>query len=148
MSATRWARIGFALVAWLFAFGAIVQFYLAGAAIFATGSFELHRNAGYMFGLLAIVLIVLALAGRMPRRVVAASALLFGLMMLQSVFVVLRTSSPNIAALHPVNGLLIVGLGLWLAWRALGNVRAPLPAEPAPVVTPGERAADENAQER
>lgn len=130
MSGTRWARIGFLLVAWLFAIGTVIQVYLAGQGVFATGfNFELHRNVGYIFGLLPLVLIVLSLAGRMPRLVLLASALLLGLMILQSVLVRLPGIDPNIAAIHPVNGMLIVGLAFWLAISTLRNVRSPLPRE-------------------
>jgi hypothetical protein len=41
--------------------------------------------------------------------------------MLQSVLVALRTSSPMVAALHPVNGFLILLIALVMArdsWRA------------------------------
>jgi cytochrome b561 len=143
MSAARWARIGYSLVAWLFAGLAIVQVYLAGLAVFVTNhDFELHRNFGYLIGVLTLVLVVLALAGRMPLRVIAASALLLGLIALQSVLVFMRTDQPNVAALHPVNGFLIVVLALWLAWRSVGYIRAPLPPErPKPMATPAPPAA-------
>ena len=141
MSTTRWARIGFSLVAWLFAAGAIIQVYLAGEAAFAANpTFELHRNFGFIVGLLTLVLVVLALAGRMPLRMIGATVLLAGLMVLQVVLVLMRTNSPNIAALHPVNAVLLIVLGLWLAWRSVGYIRAPLPPErprpPAPVPAP------------
>ena len=140
MSAARWARIGFALAAWLFAGLAVVQVYLAGSAVIdlgGSGNFELHRNFGYLIGVLTLLLIVLALAGRMPLRVIAASALLLGLMIVQSILVAVKGSSPNIAALHPVNGFLIVTLAWWLAWRSVGYIRAPLPPEkPRPIPAP------------
>jgi hypothetical protein len=131
MSAARWARIGYSLVAWLFAIAAVVQIYLAGLGIFVPPeSFELHRNVGYGVGVLGLILLVLAFAARMPLRVIGATALLFVLMILQSVLVFMRTDQPNIAALHPVNGFLIVLLAVWVAWKTLGYIRAPLPVEP------------------
>ena len=136
MSAARWARIGYSLVAWLFAVAAIIQIYLAGQGVFAAGGFELHRNVGYGVGLLALILLVLAFAARMPLRVIGATALLFGLMILQSVLVFMRTDQPNIAALHPVNGFLIVLLAVWIAWKTLGYIRAPLPPEPVRAAPP------------
>jgi hypothetical protein len=132
MSAARWARIGFSLVAWLFAVGVLIQVYLAGTAVSqlgGSGNFELHRNWGYLFGILTIVLIVLALAGRMPRLVVLASIVLLALMAVQSLLVFMRDDQPNIAALHPVNGFLIVLLGFWVAWSTLRYIRAPLPVD-------------------
>jgi hypothetical protein len=129
MSGTRWARIAFTLLAWLFAAGVVIQVYLAGQAVFATGDFEIHRNWGYLFGVVSLVLVVLALAGRMPRLVVLGSLLLLVLMALQSVLVIIRADQPNIAALHPVNGMAIVLLGLWIAWRSLRLIRAPIPVD-------------------
>jgi hypothetical protein len=70
---------------------------------------------------------------------IGASALLFVLLVVQSVLV--RIGAPNVAALHPVNGFFIVVVALWLAWRSLGYIRAPLPPEtsrpePAPAALP------------
>lgn len=132
MSNVRWARIGFALLAWLLAGLTIVQIYLAGLAVFVIGSsFEMHRNFGYLIGIISLVQLVLAFAGKLGARMIGGSALLLGMMALQSVLVIMRASQPTIAALHPVNGFLIVLLSVWIAWRALGYIRAPLPVEPA-----------------
>lgn len=155
MSSTRWARIGFGLVAWLFAATVIFQFYLAGQAVFGTSlyvdlhrNFELHRNVGYLIGVLALILLVLSFAGRMPRRVIGGSALLLGLMILQSVLVMMRDGSPNIAALHPLNGMLIVLVALWQAWRSLGHARAPLPPERLSPAAPAAAVAPEAPPEK
>jgi hypothetical protein len=130
MSATRWARIGFSLVAWLFAIGTVIQVYLAGQGVFATGgNFELHRNFGFIFGALTIVMVVLSLAGRMPRLALIGSMLLVALMVVQSVLVRLPDIDPNIAALHPVVGTFIVGIAFWLAATTLRQLRAPLPID-------------------
>jgi hypothetical protein len=133
MSTTRWARIGFALLAWLIVGLAIVQVYLAGEAVFADltrpGNFELHRNFGWLIGIITLVQLVLAFAGRLGWRMIGGSALLFGLLVVQSVLVHIGT--PNLAALHPVNGFLIIVVALWIAWRGVGYIRAPLPIEPA-----------------
>lgn len=132
MSAARFARIGYSLVAWLFAIAAVVQIYLAGLGIFVPPeSFELHRNVGYAIGFLGLILLVLAFAAKMPLRVIAASALLLGLVAMQSVLVIFfKATQPNVTALHPVNGFLIVLLAVWIAWKTLGYIRAPLPPEP------------------
>ena len=132
MSNVRWARIGFALLAWLLVGLAIVQVYLAGAAVFAdltrAGNFEMHRNFGWLIGIITLVQLVLAFAGRLGWRMIGGSALLFALLVVQSVLVHIGT--PNLAALHPVNGFLIVVLALLMAWRGVGYIRAPLPPEP------------------
>lgn len=131
MSNVRWARIGFVLLAWLLAGLAVVQVYLAGLAVFVIGStFEMHRNFGYLIGIIALVQLVLAFAGKLGGRMIGASALLLGMMALQSILVIMRTSQPTIAAIHPVSGFVIVLLSVLIAWRALSFIRAPLPPEP------------------
>lgn len=128
----RIARILFAGVAWLFLACVVVQVFLAGLAVFGDNDFSRHREFGYMFGLLTLVMIVLSLAGRMPRRWVGGSALLLVLFALQSVFVLLRTSNPTLAALHPVNALAIFWVAQGLARGSLAQVTAAAPAPPTP----------------
>jgi hypothetical protein len=132
------ARAAFVVVAWLFVACSIIQVFLAGLGVFAGAqNFATHRDFGYLFGLLTIVLIALALVGRMPRRFVGLTVLLLVLFALQSVFIVAwRSGAPAVAALHPVNALLIVGLSAMLARR--GRALAPPPIGTAPA----ERAAD------
>jgi heme A synthase len=113
------ARSAFPFVAGLLAVGAIVQVFLAGLGVFDDSSaFMTHRDVGYMLSLLPIVMAVLALVGGLPRRFAGLSALLFVLFILQSVFVAARESTPAIAALHPLNGFLILGLAILLAWQS------------------------------
>lgn len=134
MSATRIARMAFRWTAWLFVACVIVQFFLAGLGVFAgAANFSLHREWGYTFGWLAIILLALALIGRMPRQAIGGSVLLVVLFTLQSVFVALRTSAPTIAALHLVNAVAIFWLSTWLArsaaaWQEKGAHAAPAPA--------------------
>lgn len=131
MSTARLARVAYSLVAWLFAVTAIVQIYLAGQGLFVPpASFELHRNVGYAIAFLGLILVVLSFAAKMPLRVIAASALLLILPLLQSALILIKQDQPNLAALHPVNGFLIVLLAVWVAWKTLGYIRAPLPVEP------------------
>jgi hypothetical protein len=110
------ARAAQPWVAWLFVACVVVQVFLAGLGIFDSPTqFVTHREFGYLFGWLVFVLLALAIAGRMGRRIIGLSALLIVLFILQSVFVAFRTSQPAIAALHPVNGFLIGVVGIVLA---------------------------------
>ena len=120
MDVRQAARAAFVVVAWLFVACTVIQVFLAGLGVFAGAqNFATHRDFGYLFGLLTIVLIALALVGRMPRRFVGLTVLLLVLFVLQSVFIVAwRSGAPAVAALHPVNALLIVGLSAMLARRA------------------------------
>ena len=113
------ARSAFPFVAGLFALCAIIQVFLAGLGVFDDPSaFITHRDFGYTLSLLPIVLVVLALVGGMPRRYAGLSALLFVLFIFQSVFVAMRENMPAVAALHPLNGFLILAIGILLAWQS------------------------------
>ena len=141
-SVVRWSRFLFSVLAWVFVGCVAIQIYLAGVGVFQTGNFGLH--AGFaVFGLLAIVMFVVALVARAPRWVVGATALIFGLFILQSVFVAMRESTPAVAALHPLNGFVIGLVSVVLAWRTRDWLRAPRSTPPTEVASdtkPGEMA--------
>jgi hypothetical protein len=115
------ARTAHPVVAALFVACAIVQILLAGLGVFDDPrAFVTHREFGYLFGWLTLVILVLALAGRMPRGVTGLSVLLLVLFALQSLLVAVRADLPAIAALHPLNGFAILGVGVMTArssWR-------------------------------
>jgi hypothetical protein len=116
------ARLAHPVVTVLFVACAVVQVFLAGLGVFDDPrSFVTHREFGYLVGWLTLGILVLALAGRLPRRITGMSALLLVLFALQSVFVALRADLPAIAALHPLNGFTILGLAALTArasWEA------------------------------
>jgi len=127
----RYARAAQPWVAWLFVACVVVQVFLAGLGVFDNPTqFVTHREFGYLFGWLVFVLLALAIAGRMGRRIIGLSALLIVLFILQSVFVAFRTSQPALAALHPVNGFLIGLVGIVLAREGRAVAAARTPAEP------------------
>jgi Family of unknown function (DUF6220) len=133
------ARTAYPVVAGLFVTCAIIQVFLAGLGVFDDpSSFITHRNFGYMFGWLTLVLLVVALVGRMPRRFVGLAVLLLVLFALQSVFIALREDMPAVAALHPLNGffiLAIAGIATWSSWKARASAAAAQP-EVAPSASP------------
>jgi hypothetical protein len=66
-------------------------------------------------------LLVSAFVGRRPRRDVGIVLALLGLYIVQTILPGLRASAPVVAALHPVNALVLFALGAWSArhlWRA------------------------------
>ena len=130
-------RLAFIGVAWLFLACVVVQVFLAGLGVFAGAqNFTLHREFGYLFGWLTLVLLLLALVGRLGRRWIGLSVLMLVLFAFQSVFVALREVMPEAAALHPVNALAIFGVALHVARRSRALAySAPAVVEPAPVVT-------------
>lgn len=111
----RSARLLHPVATALFVACGVVQVFLAGLGVFDDPrAFITHREFGYLFGWLTLVVLVLALVGREPRRTIGASALLLVQFALQSVFVALRADMPVVAALHPLNGFAILLVGTWL----------------------------------
>jgi hypothetical protein len=110
------ARTIHMVIAWLVVAGLVVQVWLAGRGVFDTSvGFALHRDVGYTIGLIPIVLLVLGLLGGMGRRAAILAVAMFVLVIAQSFLVFQRVSNPSIAALHPVNGFLILLLAIVLA---------------------------------
>ena len=110
------ARTLHTVVAVLFVVGLIAQVWLAGRGVFESPTmFDTHRSLGYTLSLFTIALLVLGLLGGMGRRPAILAVVIFVLFILQSVFVAMRDSNPAIAALHPVNGFLILFLAIVLA---------------------------------
>ena len=122
------ARRALPIAAAAFVACAIVQIFLAGLGVFDDPkAFVTHREFGYLFGWLTLVILVLALVGRAPRRVMGLCVLLLVLFALQSVFVALRADVPSIAALHPLNGFAILAVGVLItreAWAVRHDVRS------------------------
>jgi hypothetical protein len=115
-----------AAVAGLFVVAIVVQVFLAGAALAnlgGSGNFSTHIDFGYTWiGIAALALLVTALVARRPRRDVGIVAAIVVLYVVQTILPSARTSTPWIAALHPVNALFLFGLAAWYArrtWRAV-----------------------------
>lgn len=110
-------------VAWLFVAAVLVQVWLAGAAIpqlGGTGSFENHRNLGYLIGVVNLGIVLAAIAARAGRRRIGQALGLLVLYVIQSFLPYMDPALPFAAALHPVNALVMFWLGLVYArqvWR-------------------------------
>jgi hypothetical protein len=119
------ARNILAFAAWLLVLGTIVEVFLAGLGVFRDPTdFETHRTFGYLLSVLAIGLLILAVIVRAPRMPLALIAFVVVGFFVQSILVSVRSSSPLIAALHPVTGFLVVSLAILFArsaWRLAGR---------------------------
>jgi Family of unknown function (DUF6220) len=117
----RQARLAYRGLAGLFVAGAVLQFFLAGLGVFGTGAaFEVHATVGAILAFASIVLLALAgvltLSGSLARRSAELAALLVVLMVVQYSLVELFSEAvPALAALHPVNSLLVLGVAMSLA---------------------------------
>jgi hypothetical protein len=94
----------------IFLAGLLLQFYLAGTPIFGAGSFQPHRMLGAALTMIVILFPVLALAGRLGRQLIGLSMLLVFLTIVQAMLPSLRGTASWIAALHPVNALVLMGI--------------------------------------
>jgi hypothetical protein len=95
---------------WLAMAGWIAELYLIGAALFGVAPIQLHRGLGYALAGVVLLILVVALAGRLGRRQIGLSALLLVLTIVQGMLPELRASAAWLAAVHPVNALTLMGV--------------------------------------
>ncbi|CAG0963452.1 hypothetical protein ARNL5_01099 [Anaerolineae bacterium] len=114
------------LLVLLFAGAVILQVFFAGATLLADPRYLIdHRSLGTAMGPLPALIVIVSLIGRLPRRIVMFSILIFVLYAMQYVIVYMLPSlglPAAFRALHAVNALLMFWTALHLAkliWRAL-----------------------------
>ena len=113
------ARTVYVVLTWLFVVGLLVQVFLAGRGVFDNPLlFGTHRDFGYVLSIVPILLLIVGLVAGVGRRLSAFAIVAFLLFLLQSVLVAARDSSPTIAALHPVNGFLLLLIAIEMAREA------------------------------
>jgi len=105
-------RRAFAVAAWLFVSGVVLQVFLAGAAIFEVTDFIPHGYLGWLLPFVPVLLLALALIARAGRRTALMSIALVVVTAIQPELATARDRDPLLAAFHPANALLI----FWLAW--------------------------------
>lgn len=118
------ARAVLPILAWGFLGLLAIQVFLAGVGLFGAGTMAGHRDFGYLLSLLPLLLVIAAAVAR-ARRLVWLSGGLLILGFLQTLLPLLRDDLPLIAALHPVNALVLFGLTATIARRATEMARAP-----------------------
>jgi hypothetical protein len=121
--ARRGALVAAYYGAMVFAAAVVVQFYLAGAGIFAaTGpvgkasSLDPHRMLGNILAALALLLLVAVLIARPVARMIWTSVVLFVLTGIEGLIAGTGDSLPYLAALHVVVAAIILGAGLTLIY--------------------------------
>jgi hypothetical protein len=115
----------------LFLLGVLAQVFLAGAAIFDKSSwFTWHNLLGHLLvhplPLIPLLLLILSFVARLPQADKWLSALLLVMAMLQPMLIYIGrgASLPLLAALHPVNALLIFVLPVILIARVRRYTRS------------------------
>ena len=134
-----------AVAAAAFVAAIVVQVVLAGLALAnlgGSGDFGTHIEFGYTgVGLAALALVVTALLARRPRREVLISLGLLVQYIVQTLLPSARGSLPVIAALHPLNAVLLFSAAAWYARRAWAAAALPghaMPGHAAPAQRPAD----------
>jgi len=125
-----WRRVHAVLaIAWVAAI--VVQVYLAGQAIAnlgGSGNFETHIGVGYTIGIIQLAVVLTAFAARMGRRDAWITIGVLVLYVVQTMLPAAKGSAPWVAALHPLNAMLLFTISVWYAWHAWrGAMREPAP---------------------
>jgi uncharacterized protein DUF6220 len=111
--------------AWLLVVGLLVQVFLAGLGIFDDpAAFNTHRDFGHLLEIFPVLLAVTALVAGYGRWRALAGVGLLALLLLQTILVLQRDTSPAIAALHPVNGFVLLLAAALVAWDSTRLWRA------------------------
>lgn len=113
---TRVMRVLYVVLAWVLALCLLIQVFLAGLGIFGSPALlSLHTTFVHFFEFLPILLIILALLGRTRHALVWWSLLLQVQIELQYFFAHFPVAV--VAALHPVNAVLMFWITIHLARR-------------------------------
>ena len=128
----RILRLIHVALAWIFVAAILYQVYLAGSSIAnlgGSGDFATHIEFGYTaIGIASLATLLSALAARLGRTQGLLALLALVDYIVQTILPSFKADSPAIAALHPVNALVLFGLALVIARRATAAYRAGSPA--------------------
>jgi hypothetical protein len=118
----RWARIGYTTLAWGLLAGVVAEVFLAGLGVFvAPGNYAWHAAfAGFVL-LLSLLLLIDAFVTRWHGLLRWLPLAMFGLIVVQGATA--AAAGSLLAALHPVNALLVFWLALEVARRATASLR-------------------------
>jgi hypothetical protein len=121
----RFFRYAFLVITVVFLAAIVVQVFFAGLMLFGQeGGVALHENTGYILGTAGALFLVVPALARAGWTAIILGVALAVVTYVQPFLTFARESSPFVAALHPVNALLIFTLALVLGRRALVLVRS------------------------
>ena len=115
---TRALRLAYVLVAWLYLAGLVTVAFAAGLGLLGGSSMDLHVNAGYILHLAPILLLLAAWGARVGRPTIWWVVALSVSGLIQPILPLLRDSAPFVAALHPLNAMVLFFLSFTVAWRS------------------------------
>jgi hypothetical protein len=111
------SRVIFAALAWLFVGLVVLQVFYAGVGLLGGGSMAQHREFGYLVAVFPVLVVIAAAVAR-HGPLAGWSVGLLVLAQVQSVLPWFGNDLPFVAALHPVNALVIFWGALTIARRA------------------------------
>ncbi|HEX6139994.1 MAG TPA: DUF6220 domain-containing protein [Candidatus Limnocylindria bacterium] len=123
-------RYLYAAVAVGFLAGVAYQVFLAGMAVFGAGQWANHVDFGYLVAAVPLLLVILAWPARAGRSTLILSVVTLLVAQVQTFLPAFREDLPVVAALHPVNAMLVFGCAVLVARRGIALARQPLPAAP------------------
>ena len=104
---------------WLFMLFIAIQFFLAGLGVLGGESIEAHRQVGFVvLHLIPIAMFLVAIIGKMGRKFIGLTVLLFVLVFLQPLFADPELDPQWLRSFHVLNAFFIAGLGFQLAQGA------------------------------
>lgn len=124
----QFSRYAFAILGVLLVVGIVIQVFLAGLFLFAGSTREWHINFGYLLELPPLLLLVLAWPARIGRSNLWLAVGLAVDVFVQSSLPYFKGDLPIVAALHPVNALLVLWLAVTVATRGVALARGAAPA--------------------
>ena len=111
-------RVLFRWLAYLFLLGVAIQFFLAGFGVLGGHSIDAHKGFAGVLEFIALLLIAVAIWGKMGAPVIAMTVVLFVLIVLQYLWASESLSPKWLRSFHVFDALLIAFLGYHLAERA------------------------------
>lgn len=133
------SRLVFAVLAWLFVGLVVLQVFYAGMGLLGGQGMRQHIEFGYLVAMFPLLVLIAAAVSRLGRLAWWTAGLLV-LAQVQTVLPWFAEDAPFVAALHPVNALLLFWGGLTIARRATTLARervepTPEPSQPQPTAT-------------
>ena len=125
MEGTSLARRVYLWTAWLFLASVVAQVFFIGLYLFAGFDLGLHFLGAIVVTVISLVVLISAFAAGVPARSKGLAGALVILTIVQGILPSFKTDLGVIAALHPVNALLLFGLGLVILRDAQERARVP-----------------------